>query len=446
VTTLAGHILLCLAAMLWLLKVVRRDRASLGLPIASLFGLLLIHVPGAVAHLVGGSLLLDSDFTELGMRFTAMGAVSFVAGVWLAQSAIRKVPAYHVSNDGGFWMFCLAGGWFVTYGLSFLKDIPSIGAAVNKSGAIWMLGNLLGLRFAVQRQDLQRTILWAGALLVYPVLMLLLGGFLSYGSTAVIIVLSVLAVSLRGYGKTVVGIGIAAVMGLAMFLSYFQNRTDIRDAVWGGASIEKRVEVSLDMFKDFSWFDATDPGQLRSLDARLNQNFFVGLAAQRIQDGDVDYLYGRSIWQGLMALVPRIAWPDKPVFAGSPQIVAEMTGLFLNEQTSFGVGNVMEFQINFGMPGVIGGFLLLGWLIGLLDRKAAIAELHGDLGSVILFFLPAVALIQPNGSIVEMAGGAAASLVAAYGWRWIWNRRGRRVASRNMQSGKAPAEYLGRRL
>ena len=51
-----------------------------------------------------------------------------------------------------------------------------------------------------------------------------------------------------------------------------------------------------------------------------------------------------------------------------------MTGLELNQDTSWGVGNVMEFYINFGLPGVVIGFLVLGWLIGALDFRAASAE------------------------------------------------------------------------
>jgi putative effector of murein hydrolase LrgA (UPF0299 family) len=85
-----------------------------------------------------------------------------------------------------------------------------------------------------------------------------------------------------------------------------------------------------------------------------------------------------------------------------------------------GVGNVMEFYINFGIPGLIIGFLALGWLLGALDRKAAIAEARGDLSKAILFFVPAVALIQPNGSLVELAGGFAAALAAASGWSAAW--------------------------
>jgi hypothetical protein len=81
----------------------------------------------------------------------------------------------------------------------------------------------------------------------------------------------------------------------------------------------------------------------------------------------------------------------------------------------------MEFQINFGTPGVIIGFLILGFLLGWLDYQAALADYRGDLGNLIMFFLPGLALIQPNGSIVEISGGAAAAAVAAYLWKWAWN-------------------------
>ena len=411
---------ICLGAFCWLVWLLRRDSVSLGLPIAYLFGLLLIHVPGAFAHVVGNYVLWDSDLTALGIGFTAIGSICFVVGVWLARSSTMKVPAHRAANRHQFWLFCLIGGWFFTYGLSFLGRIPSLGAVVEKGGAVWMLGVMLGLRAAMMRRDPKWTAFWLGAMAVYPILMLLLGGFLSYGSQATIIILSVLTISTRNHWRVAVGIIVAAVLGFNLFLSYFQHRDEIRAAVWGGAAIEERIDVSMNMVRDFKWFDATNVAHMTAIDQRLNQNYFVGLAAARIQDGQVDYLYGRSLWEGLLSLVPRILWPEKPVFAGSPKIISEMTGLILSDTTSFGVGNVMEFHINFGIPGVVIGFLVLGWLLGTLDRKAAVAEGSGDLGRVFLFFLPAAALIQPNGSMVEITGGPAAALVAAYGWQLVW--------------------------
>jgi hypothetical protein len=419
-TTITSSIVICLAAFSVLVWMLRRDSVSLGLPIAYLFGLLLIHVPGAFAHAIGGDVLLNSDFTELGIWFTAIGAVCFIAGVWAARFPVVNLPSPRLANRHQFWLFCLTGGWFFVYGLSSLGRIPSVGAAVEEGGAVWMLGVLLGLRAAIMRRDPKSTAMWLAAMAVYPVLMLLLGGFLSYGSAAIIIVLSGLTISIRSPLRVTVGIVIVALLGFNAFLNYFQHRNDIRDTVWGGASLAERVDVSMNAAREFEWFAPSNETQLRALDQRLNQNYFVGLAASRISSGQADYLYGRSLREGLQALVPRIFWPDKPVFGGSPRIVAEMTGLTLSDSTSFGVGNVMEFQINFGMPGVVIGFFVLGWVLGLLDRKAALAEASGDLGRAFLFFLPAASLIRPNGSLVEMAGGPAAALVAAYGWKFAW--------------------------
>jgi hypothetical protein len=256
--------------------------------------------------------------------------------------------------------------------------------------------------------------------MVYPSLMLLLGGFLSYGSTAIIIVCSVLIVSVRSRWRVLATASVGIFVGMTIFVNYFAHRDNVRRAVWGGAPMEERLEVVADAFSNFQWFDPDNRDHLIALDKRLNQNYFVGLAGARIQQGRVDYLYGSSIWEALLSLVPRIVWPEKPVFAGSPEIVSRMTGLYLSPTTSFGVGNVMEFQINFGVPGVVLGFLGLGWLLGLLDCKAAAAESSGDFERLTVLFLVAVALIQPNGSLVEMFSGAAAALVAAYGWCWTW--------------------------
>ena len=418
--TIALSMVVCVAAFCALVWLLRRDCISLGLPIAYLFGLLLIHLPGAYAHLVQADVLADSDLTELGIGFTAIGSACFVLGVWLARVSIPSVPAFAIWHRPKFALFCLVAGWTFVFALSPLNSIPSLGATIDKGGTIWMLGVMLGLRSAMKRRKYWEAALWLGAVAVYPLVMLLLGGFLSYGAQTTIIVLAILAVAVRSPWRAACGIVVAAVVGLNIFVNYFLHRSEIRDAVWGGYGLEQRVDAALIMVREFEWLDTSNEMQILALDERLNQNYFVGLAAHRIEDGDVDYLYGRSLEEGLIALVPRIVWPNKPVSAGSGHVVIEMTGLNLAEGTSFGVGNVMEFQINFGVPGVIVGFLVLGGLIGSLDRKAAAAEISGDLGRAILFFLPAVALIQPNGSLVELASGSAAAVVAAYGWKWGW--------------------------
>ena len=74
-------VIICLASLVVLVWWLRREKASLAIPIAYLFALLFIHVPGAIAHIVGGDYLPDTAATEIGIRYTAIGAVAFVAGV-----------------------------------------------------------------------------------------------------------------------------------------------------------------------------------------------------------------------------------------------------------------------------------------------------------------------------------------------------------------------------
>ncbi|MFZ0607757.1 MAG: hypothetical protein WAM75_08795 [Xanthobacteraceae bacterium] len=435
----APWILICIAAYVWLAWLLRRDRFSLGLPLAYLTGLLLIHVPGAAVPLFTDMFDFNAGVVEIGIRLAAIASLCFVAGVLVARLFNRKKLAnvYVYVERREFWYFCLIGGLIVSFGLKFLGDMPSLRSAIDRGSALWMLGAMLGLRWALSRVNVKATVTWSLATMVYPVLVLLLGGFMSYGSAAVINVASALVVSARSALKLVAVGTLLVYLGLTVFVNYFEHRTEYRDVAWSSAGFGSRVDAAIDMFSGFHWFDPYDDQQLNALDKRLNQNYFVGMAALRLQQEQVSYLYGRSISDGVLALVPRALWPDKPVYGGSGRIVADMTGLDLNEETSWGVGNVMEFDINFGTPGVAIGFLILGFLLGWLDYKAAYAEARGDIGKLLLFFLVGVALIQPGGSIVEITGGAAAAAVAAFAWRWIWEfwlRRNRQVSAPARQS------------
>ena len=417
-------IVICFASLLCLLWLLRRDRVSLGLPIAYLYSLLLIHVPGAFAHVAGSDFLLHSDVVNVAMRYTALGTIFFVLGCWWARTpGSHAITIKRTVDRPRFWWYCVIGGWALVFGLIPLYDIPSFNALGDRGNTIWMLGVLLGLRDAFQRGDRKSIVIWICTVLVFPSVFLVVHGFLSYGSAAVIIVCSALTVSIRSYRRVVIGIAVFTYISLSIYVNYFEHRTEIRKEVWGDASRREKIDTVVNSFVNFQFFDPSNPQHLIDLDRRLNENYFVGLAVRRIEQGQVSYMKGESLWEGLIALVPRIFWPEKPVYGGSPQIVSKMTGLRFNSQTSIGVGNIMELQINFGMSGVAVGLFVLGWAIGKLDLRAAIAERRGELGSTIMYFLPCVAMIQPNGSIVEITGGAAAAFVAAYLWRWLWVHR-----------------------
>ena len=99
-------IVACIASLGILLQVLRSQPPSLGLPLAYLASLLLIHVPGAFAHLVAGDRLEGSEFVEIGIRFTAISAACFVAGVWFARRLLRAPIAPAPANRRAFAIFC----------------------------------------------------------------------------------------------------------------------------------------------------------------------------------------------------------------------------------------------------------------------------------------------------------------------------------------------------
>src|SRR5262245_42271170 len=100
-----------------------RGQTSLGLPVAYLLMLVIIHVPGAVAHAVAPGWLPDDEATATGMFFTAFGIVSFVVGVRLSVgSTTVRLPDNQLYLD--YAKFCLIGGWSVVYAAAPLTKVP----------------------------------------------------------------------------------------------------------------------------------------------------------------------------------------------------------------------------------------------------------------------------------------------------------------------------------
>ena len=432
-----------LLLLLWL--ILRRPglRLSMGLPLAYLVGLDLIHVPGALVHALPWFDFLTTDVVKTGFNMATIGSTCFVLGVWLIRrrQARKNVSKINYAIDNSlpcnlqkrFFYFCLYGGWLFTFLLTPIVNIPTVGAFVYLASDIWILGIALALPMALESRNLRRVATWIGATFVFPVYSMVLGGFLSYGSAAVISATASSFVSARKFWRALVTGLLVSFLGISFFLTYFNVRPEFRDVVWDSRSTpQQRLEATEYIFSNFSWLDLRDQAQLIALDERLNQNYFAGLSAQRLQEGSVEYLSGRSLWEGVLALVPRILWPEKPVFAGSGRIVANMTGLNLSTNASFGVGNVMEAYINFGMVGIIIGFTLFGCLLGWLDLRAATANLQGNTAVLLQSFLPAVAIIQPNGSMVELVGRGVMSWVAAIFWSKAWKWwSGRRASTPN---------------
>jgi hypothetical protein len=104
-------------------------------------------------------------------------------------------------------------------------------------------------------------------------------------------------------------------------------------------------------------------------------------------------------------------WPNKPIFAGSGDLVSNFTGIRYAEGTSIGIGAVMECFVNFGRWGVFFGFFLLGATIVYVDRSAGAALRRGDADRFLRWYLPGLSLMNIGGLFAEVTGTGAAALV-----------------------------------
>jgi hypothetical protein len=413
--------------VLWLL--LRRPHlySSLGLPLVYLAGLELIHLPGAYAHALPWSSLSNTRITEIGFTLTTLAAACFVVGVWLARQQTAESKSVNQSSlalpcrlQPYFLRFCVFGGWISMFVFTPITRLPTIGAFFTFASNLWIVGIVLALPLALQSRNLKRIGIWLGAMLVFPLSTMILGGFLSYGAASTMACSFSSFSSARKAKRALITAILVSLLSLSFFLTYFGERDAFRSVAWSGADVQSRIAATRSVFGNFAWLDVSQPDQLKALDERLNQNYFVGLAAERLQEGSVEYLGGASLWDGVLALVPRALWPEKPIKAGSGTLVANMTGLKLSSTTSFGVGNVMEAYINFAIPGIVIGFFLFGYVLAKLDYYAALADLHGDIKTLLVCFLPAVAMIQPNGSFFEIVSGGVMSWCTAICWHNVW--------------------------
>jgi hypothetical protein len=251
---------------------------------------------------------------------------------------------------------------------TLLGWIPSLGAVLS-GGLPLAAGGFCLLWWHFWTCGRHREAWWViAAASSMPVMTTLLRGFLSYGISALAVMGCFMAVFYRPR-MVMLLIGLFAVIaGISLFSAYSQARSEIRRVVWGGSSLNERLDVTYNSVGEYwSWFDASKESHLSAIEGRLNQNYIVGVACRNLNEEKVEFARGETCIDALLALVPRAVWPDKPLWAGSGTLVTRFTGIGYDRSTSVGIGHVMELYVNFGEAGILLGYILLGLGLGLVD-------------------------------------------------------------------------------
>lgn len=384
------------------------------------------------------------DLTREGSRLTAYAMVAFAVGTeierWVPGHAHAKrqgeeaQPKRQTASTRAIKIYLVTGVVLYTLITPIAGAIPSVGALAATGSMLVVIA--LGLKcwnaWRKKRSRRLWTLLLATSLL--PVVTVVMQGFLGYGFAAMLSVFAFVASFYRPRWKVML-LGLAfAYLGLSVFVNYMRDRDEIRGVVWTGSGMDQRVARISDTITSAEWFNILDVDQLDRVDGRLNQNYLLGASVKHLEGKFVEFADGRTLLDAVLAIVPRAIWPDKPMTAGSGQLVAKYTGISFAVGTSIGIGQLMELYINFGAPGVCVGFLVIGLVLVRIDGKAARALHRGDVRYFTLWYLPGLSLLQIGGSFVEVTSTAAAGLVMANILRHLMGHLKRRRQSANVEA------------
>jgi hypothetical protein len=417
-----NELLIWMALLVGLVCLVIDKRHGIGaLTLAYFLTLSIGHVPGLLVYLNPNIFPENFEATKVGADVTLIGLTAFILGAIAAKILLRRTttaeafyPKFSQDSFSQLSRRVLTIGvvsYFVVLPVAAL--VPSLTSVTSALGTLLIFGFWLWLYSAEIANDSRKTLLILAMLPLLPLATLVTGGFLSYGTAWVLSIVAFQFVIARRRIWFYLATPAVIFLGLSLFVTYFHQRDDIRNVVWyQNAGIVQRMDRVSKLVTEFQLLDLSNEQHLFALDERLNQNCLVGAGVLWHRQGLSELWYGATV--PLWAIIPRALWPDKPPVGGSGDLVTQFTGATFAEGTSVGVGQVLEFYMNFGMAGVLIGFAGFGFILMRLDqavmRELAVSNIHG----VVQRVLPGLALLAPLGSLIEILVAVVAAMVAAH--------------------------------
>lgn len=373
---------------------------------------------GAFAYALPWHPFKDAAFTIDGFELSTWGLWAFLAGVLAASLSASSTPRHapvltvplRIAGAQFSTIVLMVGAvtWFLTY--TPAMSLPSAPAILSTASRLTLIGIALKCWIAWQNGAYSRANAWLAFAFVLPVITLMIEGFLGFGVLALSIVLSFVATFYRP--RLLLAAGALALLYTGMSLSpaYGEHRKLIREAVWGGEDFEARFSTMIDMLQSMTPFDPSKDSHLHFIDERLNQSHLVG-AGMAYTPQVEPFANGSTIAMVVLAMVPRAIWPDKPVQAGSGNLVSQYTGMNFADGTAVGIGHILELYVNGGTDVVLLGMFILGIALRLIDKRLMAAAFSGNWTGVLVPYLVGQCFLNVIGSMVEIGSSLAASVI-----------------------------------
>lgn len=410
----------CFLTLFLLYRLVRSPNSStrhVGLQVCYLANFWILHWIAIPVYLLPWYCGENANFSLLGARESLYALLGFTVGATLVAYLAGPVEKTYgkppeISRETRHRFLYLGLVFYVLS--SVLTGVTGIMALISGGQLFLVAGVVLSVWSAYSRGDRRGAIRWVAASFLFPFLTVIRAGFLGFGIKALlpIMIATLCWMPKKNFGKLAIWGLVGGYLGLSLFVTYMRDREELRGSVWGNQTYSNRLTQMANTFSHWEWFSPTEPRHMAIIDGRLNQNYLVGAAVVYI-DNTKEWAAGKTLRDAALAFIPRILWPDKPA-AGSGDMVSRYTGIEFAEGTSVGIGQVMEFYVNFGSPMVFLGFVLFGGVLAWLDRAAARALQSGSVSQFIPAYLVGLSLQQVGGSLMEVVASATGSLVIAY--------------------------------
>jgi hypothetical protein len=161
-------------------------------------------------------------------------------------------------------------------------------------------------------------------------------------------------------------LGVAGCIAFIPVTIWLSGREKMREAMGKGAGISERITAFLEGATMPDSINPIDEANLNRVQERLDYSNLFAAALQHTPENE-PYAMGSTIFEpAMMALIPRIIWPSKPISAGGSAYVTRFTGIDF-QNASIATSYFFEFYVNYGPVAVIIGMGILGLVCGLGD-------------------------------------------------------------------------------
>jgi len=310
--------------------------------------------------------------------YSGWACLAMLAAMWLAWG--RKGKVAEEKRDLFPWIsqrfvyFCLGIGTAGTVGLAFLSTVPTIGTALHLLSS-WLKIGLIAAVILYKKNGALRPLLISLFLYLPASMAAALGSGHSPVSLDAIVPIALVATCFnRVTVMSFVKLALWMIPCMYLMIAWMASRNVIRSGSLEGFSMTERASRFGDAFVDELFHAKATPYDIQELIfLRIDMSDILAqeLSFENSARGEDEFAYGGTLLDGLVAVVPRAIWPDKPIVAGYATFVGEYTGTARDDDTSVGVPVQFELYANGGPPFVIVGVFVLFYACARLERFLA---------------------------------------------------------------------------